>query len=157
MEKDAIEVEKQREYREKSVHREKEAWEQRLSELNMENKAIQGANLELEQKNKSLSNSLLALKEHQQDIVTQSKHESKQDAKQLHTILGLLWNLLSTVDSEISHFEATALVENFDWDKQSSPLKGYRPGGGEGTVVGNPLSSLLDMGVDDPPPLVLRQ
>ncbi|QDZ18819.1 hypothetical protein A3770_02p13370 [Chloropicon primus] len=79
----------------------------------------------LEKKYESLSKTFKALKNHELDLQNKATDKKeKAEMQKLHTILSLTWNMLSTVDSEIAHFESLELP-SFDWDRHVVSIHGH--------------------------------
>ena len=100
-----------------------------------------------EQKYKSLSKTFQALKNHELNL--QNKASAKQDKiemQKLHTLVSLMWNMLSTVDSEIAHFESLDLP-GFDWDKHANIIQNQEK------VYDLPALAYNSSAVSNPPPL----
>ena len=98
-----------------------------------------------ESKYQNLSNTFKALKNHELKLQNKaSATKEKAEVQKLHTLLSLTWNMLSTLDSEIAHFESVQLPA-FDWDKHVGMMQQYKvpelsalPSFGNGSTIDNP-------------------
>ena len=79
----------------------------------------------LETKYQSLSKTFQALKNHELNLQNkQVAKEAQEEIQKLHTILSLMWNMVSTVDNEIAHYESLELPK-FDWDNSDFRFLGF--------------------------------
>ena len=111
----------------------------------------------LETKYQSLSKTFQALKNHELNLQNkQVAKEAQEEIQKLHTILSLMWNMLSTVDNEIAHYESLELPK-FDWDRAliSTGLDSQRKGAGK--VPPQVPSILGRIPGQDPPPLITNK
>ena len=121
---EAEKLEKVREEYERKIDEQRKRSEENDVELVQLKKKHEEKVKNMESKYQSLSKTFQALKNHELNLQTKASAKSAQiELKKLQTILSLMWNMLSTVDNEIAHFENLELPQ-FDWDKHVISIHG---------------------------------
>ena len=135
------EQESLREHEEKKFEMVKSGYEEKIAKM--------------EKKYESLAKTFKALKNHELDLQKKSEDQkAKEEMQKLHTILSLTWNMLSTVDSEIAHFESLELP-GFDWDRHVVSIHGHQQQNQKYSLADLPRSSAPDATLGlEPPPLI---
>ena len=135
------EQESLREHEEKKFEMVKSGYEEKIAKM--------------EKKYESLAKTFKALKNHELDLQKKSEDQkAKEEMQKLHTILSLTWNMLSTVDSEIAHFESLELP-GFDWDRHVVSIHGHQQQNQKYGLADLPRSSAPDATLGlEPPPLI---
>ena len=121
---EAEKLEKVRDEYERKIDEQRKRSEENDVELVQLKKKHEEKVKNMESKYQSLSKTFQALKNHELNLQTKASAKSAQiELKKLQTILSLMWNMLSTVDNEIAHFENLELPQ-FDWDKHVISIHG---------------------------------
>ena len=121
---EAEKLEKVRDEYERKIDEQRKRSEENDVELVQLKKKHEEKVKNMESKYQSLSKTFQALKNHELNLQSKASAKSAQiELKKLQTILSLMWNMLSTVDNEIAHFENLELPQ-FDWDKHVISIHG---------------------------------
>ena len=151
---EAAQVESQRNY-EIKLGEQESLREHEEKKFEMVKSGYEEKNAKMEKKYESLAKTFKALKNHELDLQKKSEDQkAKEEMQKLHTILSLTWNMLSTVDSEIAHFESLELP-GFDWDRHVVSIHGHQQQNQKYSLADLPRSTAPDATLGlEPPPLI---
>ena len=151
---EAAQVESQRNY-EIKLGEQESLREHEEKKFEMVKSGYEEKNAKKEKKYESLAKTFKALKNHELDLQKKSEDQkAKEEMQKLHTILSLTWNMLSTVDSEIAHFESLELP-GFDWDRHVVSIHGHQQQNQKYSLADLPRSTAPDATLGlEPPPLI---